>query len=154
MTEPFTILHATIQDVDKVVALFYEYRVWCGMPSDISGARNFLTHRLNNNESTIFVGLIDQRPAGFAQLYPVFSSVSMEPVWILNDLFVSESYRGQGVGNHLLKAATEFGEQMGALRLELETAVTNSKARTIYESAGWKEVTHQVRYYLTLQPSD
>ena len=45
---------------------------------------------------------------GFTQLYPSFSSLSLKSVWILNDLYVYEEYRKQGVGKMLLDAAKEF----------------------------------------------
>ncbi|MCA9102209.1 MAG: GNAT family N-acetyltransferase [Planctomycetales bacterium] len=74
---------------------------------------------------------------GFVQLYPLFSSVSMQRIWLLNDLYVSESARRTGVGTALLDAACEHGARTGALRLELATARTNTAAQQVYASNGW-----------------
>ncbi|MCA9047252.1 MAG: GNAT family N-acetyltransferase [Planctomycetaceae bacterium] len=145
------VVNVTGANADAAAGLFDEYRVWCGRPSDVSAARNFLRHRLINNEAVVFLATADEQPKAFALLYPLFSSVSMEPVWILNDLFVTESARGSGIGRLLLETVEQFARETGALRLELETEVTNTKAQSIYERYGWEQVTEYVRYYRPLE---
>lgn len=139
MTAEAQIILVTTEHVAAVADLFNQYRVWYGEASDPDGARNFLFHRLANNESVVFLAQVDLRPAGFVQLYPLFSSISMEPVWLLNDLFVTASARSQGIGSLLLQAATEFARQSGALRLELATAVHNLQAQSFYVAHGWEQ---------------
>ena len=145
------ILFACAEHVSSVASLFDAYRVWCREPSDPDGAYNFIFQRLRNNESVIFLAMIDKRPVGFTQLYPLFSSVSMAPIWLLNDLFVVQDVRGKGVGTLLLEAATEFGRQTGAIRLELETEITNTAAQALYEKHGWIRNRTQYFYSLTLE---
>ena len=133
------VIHATVNDIEAIAPLFDQYRVWYGMESDLNGARNFLSHRLQNSESVVFLSVVDTTPVAFAQLYPLFSSVSMEPVWLLNDLFVSESSRKRGIGTTLLETATQFGRESGALRMELATGIENFAAQALYKSHGWKQ---------------
>lgn len=133
------IIHATVDDIEILAPVFDQYRVWYGMESDLNGSRNFLTHRLRNNESVVFVAVADNAVVAFTQLYPLFSSVSMESVWLLNDLFVSETSRKQGIGTALLETATQFGRESGALRLELATGIENFSAQALYKSHGWKQ---------------
>ena len=72
-------------------------------------AESFIKARLENDESVIFVALADDgTPAGFTQLYPVFSSARAAKNWLLNDLYVDVAYRKQGVGEALLKTAMDF----------------------------------------------
>ena len=78
-------------------------------------------------------------PAGFTQLYPIFSSVRTARTWLLNDLFVAEHARRGGVARALLNAAAEFGRSEGAAGLVLETTVDNAPARALYRAAGWHE---------------
>ena len=132
------IIHATVDDIEMLAPVFDQYRVWYGMESDLNGSRNFLTHRLQNNESVVFVAVANDTVVAFTQLYPLFSSVSMEPVWLLNDLFVSESSRKRGIGTTLLETATQFGRESGALRMELATGIENFAAQALYKSHGWK----------------
>jgi GNAT superfamily N-acetyltransferase len=83
---------------------------------------------------------------GFTQLYPSFSSVSMRPVWILNDLYVAEDARRRGVGARLLRAARDHAMKTGAVRLALSTAVTNTAGQALYERDGWRRDTAFLHY--------
>jgi GNAT superfamily N-acetyltransferase len=57
--------------------------------------------------------LLDSAAAGFTQLYPSFSSGSMAPILILNDLFVAPEGRRHGIGTALLDAAADYGRRVG-----------------------------------------
>jgi GNAT superfamily N-acetyltransferase len=89
--------------------LFDQYRVFYNQPSDIPAAKKFITERIQQNDSTIFVAFRDGKMIGFTQLYPIFSSVGMKRAWLLNDLFVAEEARGSGAADELLKAAQQMG---------------------------------------------
>ncbi|MGH8225223.1 MAG: GNAT family N-acetyltransferase [Gammaproteobacteria bacterium] len=129
---------ATIGQLDALASLFNAYRVFYGRKPDLDGARAFLEARLQHEESVIFLAELDSQPAGFTQLYPLFSSVNMSRIWLLNDLYVAESARRHGVADALLDAARKHGEQTGASGLMLETAEDNRPAQTLYERKGWK----------------
>ncbi|MCP4174218.1 MAG: GNAT family N-acetyltransferase [Fuerstiella sp.] len=144
------VIHATVNDIEAIAPLFDQYRVWYGMESDLNGARNFLSHRLQNSESVVFLAVVDTTPVAFAQLYPLFSSVSMESVWLLNDLFVSEANRKQGIGTTMLETVAQFGRETGALRMELATEVDNFAAQTLYKSRGWQQNETFLHYSLPL----
>jgi GNAT superfamily N-acetyltransferase len=133
-----TIRLATIADLDLRVPLFDAYRVFYRKSSDPDLARRFLSERLRNNQSTIFLALRpDGTAAGFTQLFPTYSSAAAAPILILNDLFVEPDSRRQGVGGLLLDAAVGFGHETGAVRITLSTEVTNSAAQALYENQGW-----------------
>src|SRR5947209_4483653 len=113
------IRRATEADLHQLVPLFDAYRQFYGQPSDLERARRFLRERLERDESVIFLALEGNAAIGFTQLYPSFSSGAMAPIFILNDLFVSEEARRGGAGSKLLRAAAEYGRSAGALRLAL-----------------------------------
>jgi GNAT superfamily N-acetyltransferase len=121
------------EQVDLVAPLFDAYRQFYGKSSNVESARQFLLERLQRGESVIFAVIEDGKVLGFTQLYPTFSSISMKPIWILNDLFVAEDARRQGIGARLLMAARGFGQQTGADRLTLSTEIKNSPAQALYE---------------------
>lgn len=137
---------ATLVDLDTLAPLFDGYRQFYGRATDPAGARQFLLDRFNHGESVIFMALCDGMPVGFTQLYPSFSSVSMARVFVLNDLFVTEQGRRQGVARALIAAATDFAKTVGAVRLSLSTAITNRPAQTLYSAMGWQQ-DDQFLYY-------
>ena len=129
---------AEATDLDALVPLFDGYRQFYGQSSDPAAARDFLSARFQHCESVVFIAHEGDAAVGFTQLYPLFSSVSMVRTFLLNDLFVSEDGRRQGVGAQLLDAAAAFAHGQGAHNLTLSTAVANTQAQALYDSRGWQ----------------
>lgn len=134
-----TVTHAQPADLDALAALFDAYRQFYGQPSDLAAARDWLRNRLRFGESRVLLARRDREAVGFAQLYPMFSSVRMARIWILNDLFVLPAMRRQGVAASLLDAAAAFARDDGAAGIQLETGLDNAAARAAYRAAGWRE---------------
>jgi GNAT superfamily N-acetyltransferase len=106
---------------------------------------------MERDESVIYLASASPREAaGFTQLYPSFSSVSLKPLWILNDLFVSSAIRRGGVARALLERARQHAIETGAKGLMLSTGVTNKPAQALYESCGWRRDDEFFQYYLLL----
>ena len=131
------ILQAKIEHLEEVAQLFDRYRVFYQQPADLSGSRAFIQQRLQKGDSTIFLAQSAGQSVGFTQLYPSFSSVSMRPIWILNDLFVEAAHRRQGLAQTLMSTAADFARDTGAIRLSLSTQVENTAAQALYESLGY-----------------
>lgn len=127
----------TKDNVSSVALLFDAYRVFYQQPSNLQGSFDFLQQRLSGNESVIFLAVMENEAVGFVQLYPLFSSVQMKKSWILNDLFVAETARNQGIGEALLQQAIQHGRETGAAFLLLQTASDNYRAQSVYEKNGW-----------------
>lgn len=129
---------AISRDIPAIAELFDLYRQFYEQEPDRQLALDFITERLNNQESVILVAENDQsRLVGFCQLYPTFCSVEAKPIYALYDLFVIESARKSGVGNLLLQAAEAKSAKSGKARMDLTTAKTNTAAQSLYESLGW-----------------
>ena len=142
-----TIRRASEGDAGDIAKLFDDYRVFFGKPSDMPLARDFIAGRLHRTESVIFFAqTLDERCVGFAQLYPSFSSVSAGRVWILNDLFVTESARGMGIGTKLLGEIKAFGSDSNAKSILVETTSSNTGAQKLYETTGYQEVADRIFY--------
>ena len=126
-----------------VEELFDKYRIFYQQPSSIALAKQFLHQRLTNNESVVFAALDDEHgriiPAGFTQLYPLYSSVHAQKNWVLNDLYVEAAYRKQGIGKKLIETAIQFTKDQGAYFVQLETATDNTAAQSLYETIGFKK---------------
>ena len=131
------IKQASIDDINIVAPLFNAYRIFYSQASDMAAATNFLYERIAKNQSTLFIAFVDGEAVGFTQLYPIFSSVSLKPALLLNDLYITEKARKQGIAAALLNKAKEFGKQNKAGWLLLETAFDNYDAQSVYEKNGW-----------------
>jgi ribosomal protein S18 acetylase RimI-like enzyme len=138
---------AQLTDVDAVAELFDLYRIFYEQASDLEGAKAFLSARLDNEESTIFLASVGHQRVGFAQLYPSFSSVSMKRTWILNDLYVKKEHRGTGVGEALLQHVLNFAKETGTKGVLLETGEENAVAQRLYEKMGFERETHRFYFY-------
>ncbi|MFT3680615.1 MAG: GNAT family N-acetyltransferase [Ferruginibacter sp.] len=131
---------ATMSDVAAVALLFDSYRVFYKQASDLPAAFDFLSQRIGNNESVIFIATMGGETVGFVQLYPIFSSVRLKTAWLLNDLFVSEKARRQGIAEALLEQAKELGAETHAAWILLQTGDDNYRAQSVYEKNGWIKV--------------
>lgn len=144
-----TIIRIDKTQAELVFDLFDKYRVFYEQQSDIETAKEFIRSRLDNNESVIFAALdTDAETAvGFTQLYPSYSSVRAAQNWILNDLFVAENYRKQGIGEKLINKAMDFAAQDGSQFIELSTAVDNHTAQSLYEQIGFSKQEPEAGFY-------
>lgn len=131
------IRRAELADLAIVTPLFEQYRAFYRQSPDEPKVRAFLTDRLRNRDSIVFLALNVGLAIGLVQLYPIFSSIAIGRALVLNDLYVHPNARGRGVGRALLNRAVEFGRETGARYLELATEVTNASAQALYEGAGW-----------------
>lgn len=142
---------ATIDDLDAVAKLFDGYRIFYGQEGDIVGCTAFIKERIEKEEAVIFIAYDETgQGAGFTLLYPTFSSVSRQRVFVLNDLYVAKHQRRLGLGAKLMSAAGAFGKKNGAIRLHLETGIDNVHAQALYEKEGWIKETDTYHYNYTL----
>jgi ribosomal protein S18 acetylase RimI-like enzyme len=144
------IIQATLKELDDVTALFNDYRIFYGQPSDRESAKEFIAARIRGNESVIFLAIDGEKPVGFVQLYPIFTSVGMKRKWLLNDLFVNESSRRHGVGRALMNQAKQFAMETNSAGILLETAKDNHKAQALYESLDYEKENSVFFYTLSI----
>ena len=151
MTQETTVRQAVLADLAVLAPLFDAYRQFYGRAADVAAAESFLRERFDHGESVIFLAHVEGAPAGFTQLYPSFSSVSLARTFILNDLFVVPGQRRSGVGSALLRAATEHARSLGAIRVTLNTDIQNTPAQAVYEARGWKRDCEYFVYHFAPQ---
>lgn len=144
------IRQAVLADAETVAPLFDAYRQFYQQSADMSLALAFIRERLARQDSVILLAEDSLKVAvGFLQMYPSFSSVSARRIWIMNDLYVSHSARGQGVAHALMQAAKAHAAATGAKRIVLSTGHDNP-AQKLYESLGYQRDTYFFHYSLPL----
>lgn len=146
------IKRATLTDLDEVSRLFDLYRQFYKQPADLDKARGYIEARITNDESIIYLATDEEgNGLGFTQLYATFCSVAAAPIWILYDLYVEVGVRKSGVGTALMNRARKLAEETGAVRIQLETAVDNLTAQSVYEVLGYERDTAFYNYALAIE---
>ncbi len=144
------IREASLDDIDTLETLFSGYLEFYQRKHDSAAIRHFLSERIANKESIIFIATSNAKALGFTQLYPAFASLSLKPSWILNDLFVSQDARGIGVANALMAAARQLAAETNACEIFLQTARTNHKAQALYEKLKYQRDDEFLVYTLSI----
>lgn len=146
-----SVRRATRDDLDALAVLFDAYRQFYAQSSDVPGARAFLAARLHDDESVIFIATAPDGAFGFTQLYPLFTSVGMRRLWLLNDLFVAADARRLGVASALMQAAHAHARDTGAAGVLLETQRTNHSAQALYRKLGYERNDSTEFHFLALR---
>lgn len=144
------IITANLDHLDQLTPMFIRYRELYGAMPQLDASKAFLTERLNKQEAIILLAYEEDTLLGFCLVYPSFSSVSLRPIWILNDLYVTEEARRKKVAQQLLKALTEQARSSDAVRLRVSIHASNEIAQRLYESAHFLEDQHFRNYILPL----
>ncbi len=131
------IRQATLADLELLVPLFDAYRQFYKQALDLAGARAYLKARLERQEATVFLGIQDGQVLAFALLYDTFSSVPMQNLTILNDLYTAPQARGLGLASALIEAARAYALTKKSVFLRLRTAQDNFIAQRVYERLGF-----------------
>lgn len=141
----FSIAIIDENDVEEIAPLFDAYRVFYGKPSELSAVSQYLLKRLSNNDVISFLAKAkDGTPAGFTNIYPTFSSVSMGINWVLNDLFVLPDFRRYGLAQKLMNAAQEQAAQNDVKFMSLITNNDNEAAQALYNGQGWENIPYKI----------
>ncbi|QDT45936.1 Putative phosphinothricin acetyltransferase YwnH [Gimesia alba] len=104
-------------------------------PPPLDRAREFVKKNVEQNHAQ-YVAVAKGSVVGWADIVPV-ARQSMEHVGHLG-MGVVSAYRGQGIGNQLLKNAIAHAWQQGLKRLELEVFADNEPAMRLYRKHGYQ----------------
>lgn len=66
----------------------------------------------------------------------------------IDELFVEEEFRGQGIGRALIAACEEAGRALRLKLIMIGVVAGNARARKTYEAAGFSPYTIDLRKYL------
>lgn len=130
------IIQANTTHLKDLVPLFDSYRVFYRQASNQDKAREFLKERLVKQDSVIYIAYLNNVAIGFTQLYFLFSSVSMQPMFLLNDLYINSNYRNKGIGTTLINKAKALCKQKQYKGMLIQTEITNP-AQFLYEREGF-----------------
>ena len=143
---------AEASDLQPLSDLFADYLRFYEVDKPRTQVCEFLAARLQRADSVLLLARDETGDAvGFVQLYAFFSSLALQPAWLLSDLYVSEVARRRGVGEALMNAARAHAEATGACGLQLETAKSNLPGQALYERLGYVRDEVFYTYWLALK---
>src|SRR5689334_12230148 len=131
----FNVRTAQTSDIEALSIVFIDYLQFYEQQASVHHVRKFLSDRIKHDESKIFVAVSQNEMLGFVQLYPIFSSIRMKKLWLLNDLFVKPAYRKQGISLRLIYRAKKLALDTQSSGLILETAKSNEIGNALYPRA-------------------
>jgi GNAT superfamily N-acetyltransferase len=91
-------------------------------------------------------------PAGFALVFPIFSTFRGEPGLYLEDLFVRQEHRGRGIGKALLATVARAAVERGFGWMGWTVLDWNDPAIRFYQGLGARPVSEWTVYRLDDEP--
>jgi len=130
----------TVEEFEQLLPLIAAYqRFYEAEEIDETRNRAFFRRFLAPSEDGLLLGARREgRLVGYACLYWHFSSLEAVESVLMNDLYVSEEARGEGIGRALIDATAEVARERGAPFVEWATAPDNHTAQRLYDSTGAK----------------
>jgi GNAT superfamily N-acetyltransferase len=127
-----------VEELERLLPLIAAYQRFYGVESiDETRNRTFFRRFLGPSEDGLLLGARRHgQLVGYACLYWHFSSLEACESVLMNDLFVDESARGEGVGRALIEAAADVARERGVPFVEWSTAPDNHTAQRLYDSTG------------------
>jgi ribosomal protein S18 acetylase RimI-like enzyme len=145
---------AILQDLDQLTNLFDQYVVFYKNPSNIEKHKAYLKNRIENNEATIFLAFDENNPEkaiGFTLIYITFSSLALNKILILNDLYVDPNVRKNGVGEKLILQTVALAKELGSNLIRLRTSKSNTVAQGLYNKMGFVREDYIYSYDLAVK---
>ena len=127
-------------EAEDVARLVVEFRDHLGVEWPSANAFLAGVERLIERPDTAFLLATphdDAPPSGVAQLRFRYGLWYAAEDCLLEDLFVRDDARGQGVGRALVQATIDLARERGCRRVELDVNDANPPAVALYESFGF-----------------
>ena len=130
-------------DLPELTRLFEAYRLFYEQAPNYTAAQAYVRREVTTASTRFFLARNSAGDAlGFVHLIPATNTLVMCPIWYLEDLFVGERFRRQGIAEALMKHAERFAIATGAERLTLATAHDNAAAQALYRKLGYVREDH------------
>lgn len=136
--ENFTIRPATVADVPVILGFIRELAVYEKLLHEVVATEQALQQHLFGERpaAEVVIGEWHGKPVTFALFFGNFSTFLALPGIYLEDLYVTPSMRGKGIGKAMLTYLAWLAKQRGCGRLEWSVLDWNEPAIQFYRSIG------------------
>lgn len=150
MMPPITIRPATSTDVATILTFIKGLAAFEREPDAVkTTVGNLLRDGFGEHPKfEVLIAELDGQPAGFALFFPTYSTWEGRSGIHLEDIFVVEGARGQGVGRKLMAALAAIAVARGCARVELAVLHWNP-AREFYHHLGMGHLQEWLPYRLS-----
>ena len=134
--KPFTIRKPKKHERDAWQSLWKQYLIYYKSADFASDLTELLWERIQDTNSPINCLVIENQSAqflGFVHYSPQLTTWQREPECYLEDLFVIESQRGNGLGEQLIEAVVQQTKRNGLKEVYWQTQFDNAPARGLYD---------------------
>lgn len=102
---------------------------------------------IEQRQSTCFRFSVDKdgREVGRAYLYLVYNDLHDAPYGLMEDVFVDESYRGQGIGTELTNTVIAKAKEVGCYKLLATSRMSRPGVHALYEKLGFEKYGFEFR---------
>jgi GNAT superfamily N-acetyltransferase len=127
-----------ISDLDRILPMMSRLYGQDALPFDAARAREaaewLLAHPDSGGIWTIEAG---EAPAGYIVMTVCASLEFRGPFALLDELYLEEPWRGQGLGVQAIEFAAQWARERGMAAVRLETAHDNLRAQGLYRKCGF-----------------
>ena len=142
---------ATEEDLPAVLALYAQDDFDQGRVLSLEAARAVFSQFANYSDYRLYVAETDGRIMGsFALLVMVNLGHQGKPSAIVEDVVVSQSHQGQGIGRAMMAFALERCREKGCYKLQLSSNLKRRNAHAFYEALGFER--HGFSYRIEIAP--
>ncbi|MHC2994148.1 MAG: GNAT family N-acetyltransferase [Candidatus Atribacteria bacterium] len=146
---------ASLDDVPLILKFIKELSVYEKLSKEVVVTEDVLRETLFGDKpyAQVLIAEIEGKPVGYALYFYNFSTFVGRPGLYIEDVFVSEEYRGRGVGTALFKYCAHIAKERKCGRMEWFVLKWNP-ARKFYENLGAKAMDEWLVYRLTGEALD
>ena len=145
---------ATKADLPAIIELWKEFMdfhkrrnpFFSRLPDAHEDFGRFMQGNLTKKDWLVLVAVDDQEAIGYGSATIMsYPPIYQDPRYgYIQDVAVTQAYRGQGVGQKLFEEMTAWFREQGISRLELEVAATNEVSQAFWQKMGFAEFTKKL----------
>lgn len=138
-TLSYSIRAGSVEDIDEIFQLICELAVYEGKDlASLPCTKERLKKNLYGENAYGFVEVAEAHSGivGYALYYYGFSAHQGMPLLYIDDIYVKEECRGNGIGTALLKQLTHLAKERECCRLEWHVFDWNEHAIDFYQKIG------------------
>ncbi|MCG8308587.1 MAG: GNAT family N-acetyltransferase [Cytophagales bacterium] len=98
--------------------------------------------------AVVFFAVSEGKYVGICTCFYAYSTFLAKPLLNIHDIYVEESFRGNGIGKLLIKAVEDVAIQKKCGKITLEVRKDNLNARDLYKSQGFTEAPHSMFFWI------